>query len=274
MDNAEINRTLVHSDIKYKKITIPSYLEFVINASEDKVRTKQLLEGSPFTEWPPGMPMVPYPELVFIGVSPGNSPAENQGPDSDESGNMIEYVSYSSEVIPKNSFFYYPDSMHYWEKLRYFAHQYFLQKNPDITEGEALSRSAHLNLGTGSAGSASPDAVEKDVVNWVSKLLNTQICPKLVVMFGLKSIIKKKASWWNHEDGLHINWNRPDRRITFPVKNKNYSYEEWRSRSGNNNTFNVVLWPNHPSRYPLTDFEIWRRSVDDYLRNSSSGSDY
>ena len=176
-------------------------------------KTRVLLEGSPFSDWPCGMPASIDPELAFIGVSPGNSPMLEQPKPSGSDQEQPQFVSAPTINKPSNSHFYYPDTSKYWQKLRYLAHQYFLSENKNINEHSAISRCSHFNLGTGNAGSATKYDVEEGVVKWVSRLLNTIHKPKLVILFGLKGILSdhEVSSWWNHGQGLKITWSSPDR---------------------------------------------------------------
>ena len=234
-------------------------------------QTRTLLEGSPFSEWPGGMPASIDPELVFIGVSPGNSPM----PEDAASGQAVlqapRFISAPTVRKPSNSHFYYPDSSKYWEKLRYLAHQYFLQKNEAITENAAISRCSHFNLGTGDAGSATKNDVEEDVVKWVSRLLDRIHKPEIVILFGLNGILKDDtiSSWWNHSKGLTVPWSTPhEERRLMSYQGRNYRFREWRVTASNGNEIKLVIWPNHPSRPPFRNAEIWQRAVREYLHEA------
>ncbi|MBD3669712.1 MAG: hypothetical protein HUJ29_02980 [Gammaproteobacteria bacterium] len=236
-----------------------------MNEIELELITKSLLEGSPFKEWPSGMPASIDPELVLIGVSPGNSPAETN---VEEISNKVEYVSAPTRIKPPNSHFYYPDGKDYWVKLRYLAHQYFRLYDECISENETISRCTHFNLGTGDAGAATKKDVEKEVVEWVSGLLNEIHKPDLVVLFGLKNIIKDDdiSAWWNHKKGLKVNWKEPHASLDFEGYTKrNYQFREWVINSGIKKNIRLVIWPNHPSRSPFTNMDIWKLSVHEYL---------
>lgn len=238
------------------------------NDSMVERQTRILLEGSPFSEWPCGMPASIDPELVFIGVSPGNSPMPEDTISSQAASQPPRFVSAPTVHKPNNSHFYYPDSSKYWEKLRYLAHQYFLLENDGITENAAISRCSHFNLGTGDAGTATKHDVEEDVVKWVSSLLDRIHKPELVILFGLNSILKDEeiSSWWNHSQGLTVPWSTPheQRRLT-SYHGRSYRFREWRVKASSGNELKLLMWPNHPSRPPFRNIEFWQRTVREYI---------
>lgn len=244
-----------------------------MNSANDSIserQTKILLEGSPFSEWPGGMPASIDPELVFIGVSPGNSPMPEDAAPSKAVSQSPRFVSAPTFHKPSNSHFYYPDTSRYWEKLRYLAHQYFLQENEEITENAAISCCSHFNLGTGDAGSATKHDVEEDVVKWVSRLLDRVHKPKLVILFGLNKILKDEvvSGWWNHDQGLTVPWSFPDKQASLASQDRNYRFREWRVTASSGNEVKLVMWPNHPSRPPFTNIEVWYRAVREYLQGA------
>lgn len=217
------------------------------------------------------MPASIDPELVFIGVSPGNSPMPQEHVSPECERQTPTFVSAPTAYKPSNSHFYYPDSSRYWEKLRYLAHQYFLSEDPNTTEHEAISRCSHFNLGTGDAGSATKHDVEKEVVKWVSNLLNVEQTPKLVILFGLLNILKDEEvkSWWNHSRGLKVPWSSPDKESVFKgYQKKAYRFREWLVKASNGGEVKLVMWPNHPSRVPFRDIDVWQRAVMEYVRNA------
>jgi hypothetical protein len=150
--------------------------------AEQLLRIEALCAKSPRASWPYGMPASIDPKLVLVGVSPGNSPGRGAGKD---------WISRPTiEKDRKRSHFYYPDSANYWRKLRYLADAFFCREGTDLSENDAVSLCTHFNLGTGSAGQASKKNVERDIIEWVSRLLNADHNPDLVVMFGLAEIFR------------------------------------------------------------------------------------
>ena len=218
-----------------------------------------LLKGCPSKSWPDGMPCSLDPKLVVIGVSPGNSPESGVG--------SRRYVSEPATFVGAASHFYYPDTSRYWEKVRYLASAVVSRQDKTITEKDALLITSHFNLGTGSAGTACEDTVEPPYVEWVSSLLNGVLRPDLVVLFGLHSILTKKkmSECWNVQTGLRIDWKNPQNSFPFNTPRGTYQYRQWRVSSDLGHILRVVMWPNHPSRWPVARMDSWKHSVDHYI---------
>jgi len=216
------------------------------------------------------MPASIDPKLVLIGVSPGNSPMPEH---RREEPNSPTFDSEPCVVKGDNNNFYYPDSSGYWEKLRMLCSSYFEFNDNRMDETDSISLTTHLNLGTGSAGAATKMDVERDVIRWVSKLLNKDLEPDAVILFGLKAILSdiEISSWWNHEDGLKINWLKPDMQKSFnSYKKIKYYYRMWNATNDRGKNIKLVLWPNHPSRAPFLNYDIWQKSIDEFLALSNA----
>jgi len=244
-----------------------SYLESL--SFEEKETLKNILMATvpePEWGWPDGMPASLAPKLVLVGVSYGNSP--NIAAEESHKNGGDYFYSVPCAVKPENSHFYYPDRTRYWDKLRYLSHSFFKLHCPAITENQAISLTTHVNLGTGSAGSATKKDVDEIYVNWVSKLLNNTHSPDLVVLFGLNNILKDDeiSRWWNIESGLPVNWMKPDDIHDFSsYRKRNYKFREWLARNSKNHSIRLVTWPNHPSKPPFSDWSIWEKSVNEFI---------
>jgi hypothetical protein len=216
--------------------------------------------------WPYGMPASIDPKIIFIGVSMGASPSSNDI-EIELNGDDCLF-SKIDEAKTDKKHFYYPDGRHYWDKLRLLSHNYFKVTCPDISEEDAIAMSSHFNLGTGSAGKASTSDVEPLYINWVSTLLNQKLRPDLVVLFGLKSILKKKAirDSWNNESGLRVDWSVPKETS---LNTEAYSFSEWTVTNALGHSIKIVLWPNHPSRPPFSDIKKWELAVNQYVNSDS-----
>ena len=216
--------------------------------------------------WPYGMPASIDPKIVFIGVSMGASPSSHNI-EIELNGDDCLF-SKIDEAKKDKKHFYYPDGRHYWDKLRLLSHNYFKVTCPEISEEDAIAMSSHFNLGTGSAGKASTSDVEPLYINWVSTLLNQKLRPDLVVLFGLKDILKKKAirDSWNNESGLIVDWSKPNKTS---LDNEAYSFSGWTVTNALGHSIKIVLWPNHPSRPPFSDIKKWELAVNQYVNSDS-----
>ncbi len=210
------------------------------------------------------MPASADPSIVCIGVSPGNSPA------TEHKGLTIEEMSNESPSfgIPHKGLFY-EDRKGYWKKVRDLSSQILQKIAPELTENERLSLVAHLNLSTGLSGKGTADLIEKDITEWVSWLLNTRWQPDIILLFGLSGIfgiskrtknadINKIRDYWNHPEGLTIDWSKPDCEEKFD----NYSYRKWNVKNKKGKRIQVISWPNHPSRHPFSNPAKWQESIN------------
>lgn len=203
------------------------------------------------------MPASVDPKLIIIGVSPGGSPSKDVNEEDYRHGPTI--------LKPRKTNFFYPDENGYWDKIRELIYTYFNEfDNLDLME--VLSLTSHFNLSLESSGSASTVELDEVLVKWISQLLNEVHNPDLVVLLGLKGKIKnnKYQDYWNHAKGLKIMWRKGSRKcIPFIARKENDSFEEWNIQNAQNHQIKVVLWPNHPSRDPVSN--NWEESVKQYL---------
>lgn len=261
----------------FERSTVSDYVQHLrrlrtLPSSELEAQVQSLIDRTPENVWPGGFPASLDPKLVVIGVSYGNSP--HAASEQQRSEGQDYFVSRPGVQVGDDSHFYYPDSRAYWKKIRHLSMAYFSSRQPEMSQVDALSLTTHINLGTGVAGSASKHDVEKNYVQWASRLLAQTHKPDLVVLVGLKRILKdpEVAAWWNHAEGLPVNWRKPEHAFKFQACGRNYSYESWEVSNGLGHTVQVVLWPNHPSRAPFSAFSEWKRSVDGFLQHSLSST--
>jgi hypothetical protein len=80
-----------------------------------------------------------------------------------------------------------------------------------LSDEDAVALSSHLNWGTGQHGQAGRQAIEDDILVWVSRLLHSRFNAKMLVCFGLHGIISAKHynTLWNRNGGLPVDWTRP-----------------------------------------------------------------
>ncbi len=224
------------------------------------------LSGDQFLnkKWPYGMPSSIDPKLIFVGVSMGASPSKELGNKYENDDDCL----FSNVTNAKQSkkHFYYPDTKRYWKKLRLFSYEYFNRNGSILSECQSIELTSHFNLGTGTAGLATSNDVEKPYVEWVSQLLNHQLSPELVVFFGLNGILKdeKISGWWNFKDGIKVDWKKPTNEIK--LLNTPYKFREWHVEKEDGKKIRLVMWPNHPSRPPFSKESNWEASVHQYIK--------
>lgn len=227
-----------------------------LSPERKKEIAKQFEQTTPTGTWPDGMPASLNPKLVLIGISPGNSP--------DRSDKV--YLSYPSDSHGDQNHFYYQDKSKYWEKLRYLLKRYF---NDLENEDDAICLTTHLNLGTGSAGKATKNTLQPEYVKWASRFLASTIRPETIILFGYVGYINQRESSfiedWNCEGGLSTPWNNLSKTHFCCGNRRRLSYREWSFRRDDGSNIRIVIWPNHPSRPPFRNFDIWKRSVDEFI---------
>ena len=264
--NLELNRLdqsgSLWSDSARERITAARTLK-----AENKQEIRELVaSSSPQKPWPYGMPTTINPMLAILGVSPGNSAAEGDIPHPYEEPTV-------GEAHPG---FHYIDTKSYWQKIRELSVGLLRAFDESLTEDECYALSGHLNLGIGRAGEANNDSVEKEFAKWVPDILLQTLRPKVIVLVGLTSLLKKHpnlSGWMASSGNLEVNWESPDEVFTFKsYTNKKMLFRVWDIKSSECSTTKIISWPNHPSRSPMTDKNMWSASVSeayDYLKKSA-----
>lgn len=240
-------------------------LKFISKNGKENL-VKKLTYNLKIKPWPFGMPSSAMPLVVAIGVSPGDSPR-----DEDKNSRTHRTAgcppSFGEPAGDKRLGFYYKDKKYYWDKVRFLCWQMLKEFDSTISEIDAISVSGHLNLGTGRNGKASELAIENDIVWWISYLLRSVFQPRIVILFGLKKILelKRVSNLWNHKDGLQIDWQKPH--YHYPLTSQSYKYRIWNVQNSVFDNMLVVLWPNHPSRPPFAgsaDNPKWSKSINEF----------
>ena len=218
---------------------------------------KQLSASSPIKPWPIGMPCSAAPEVVAVGISYGNRFLEKK-----TRGSKREINEVSCQLLASHPIFYYPDTKHYWAKVRSLCCHFVRRSASQMSEDDCLALSSHLNLGTGQAGEAKIEDTNRAITRWVSMLLNKFFQPRLIVCFGLNQILKARFDDWNHHNGLQVDWRKPKAERLF----SGYRFRLWEAISAKNKRIGILMWPNHPSRPPFAGDEKglkWKRSLSE-----------
>ena len=203
--------------------------------------------ASPIELWPFGMPSSASPHIVLLGVSPGNRPtAHDKGFKTDRQA-CKELPTFGSE----HSGFSYPDPGRYWQKASDLCRFMVQRDEPGLSRKDAIALSSHLNLGTGQHGQAGAQAIEDDILVWVSRLLYSKFEAKLLICFGLRGILamERYTKLWNTDGGLPVDWTRPLSERIFASR---YKFRLWDTKRADGGRMGVLMWPNHPSRHPFS----------------------
>lgn len=205
-----------------------------------------LSEGCPIKPWPFGMPSSASPHVVLLGVSPGSRPR----PEDRHFKTDRQVANQTPTFGIPNVGFSYEDPGKYWKKASDLCRFMVRRDEPSLSDDDALALGSHLNLGTGQHGRAGRQAIEEDILNWVSSLLNSKFQARLLVCFGLNTILKNRhyCELWNREGGLPVDWRSPSAVQKFG----RYWFRFWKTRRADGESMGVLMWPNHPSRHPFS----------------------
>lgn len=213
-------------------------------SDKDKV-ISNITDNVPEKPWPYGMPTSANPYVCVIGLSPGNSPNPNDTSD-------YTPIPTIGEV---NKGMRYEDPKGYWNRVRKLCCAITKEKNENFSEDECLTMSGHLNLDTGKEGDGSKVILKEDIVGWVSNLIYEKTKPLVVILNGTYGKLKVNAHYWNVENGININWNEPNKKLSkeFVKSNKIYQFRVWIKSNKFHQKVIVISWPNHFTRPPIKD---------------------
>lgn len=214
---------------------------------------KALCEGCPVEPWPYGNATSINPLLVTLGVSPGDSP---QAGDLDTAPLKLPPAG-SPHPHVKN----YQDGKRYWDKVRHLARAVITP--PDGSETDAYALFGNMNLDPKRSGDASRVAINPTFAEWVLRTIKCQLRPRWLVCLGLKGKLEQEPLRQIFESIFELNLGKPDEQHQLLASNKKYFFREWQVDAGSD-PLTVVLWPNHPSRPPFGDFELWRGACEQF----------
>jgi hypothetical protein len=216
---------------------------------------------APMQPWPYGMPTSVNPFVVFLGPSPGNSPIAGDA----------AYVTREPQALPTAGVpypgIYYRDPKRYFERIRELGTNIVRHHAPRISDQDAHALLGQLNLGTGAFGEAANAPLDPVYCRWVPDLLLDHLRPVYVVLLGLATILTGAVGrLFDPANRLNIDWKKPDLTFDFAsYEAAHYRYRIWRRRATHGQPIHLVLWPQHPSRSPMTNAEHWRQSGVEFL---------
>ncbi len=222
-----------------------------------------------YRPWPHGMPTSAAPLWIAIGLTPGGGKGKTEKAVKDIE-NTLTFGRPAGIRPTKNN----PDGDGlFWEKdTDYFkkVRSLFLKlgrlKDNRLSEDSCLALSGHLNLGTGQNGVGANAELEPQIIRWVSSLLANHFRPDVVVVFGWLGRLNEIGQYWNHANGLHVDWNSPTALVKFKADGRNYRFRIWMGKNKAGDVIKIIGWPNHPSRRPFTGGEKgveWKRALSE-----------
>jgi hypothetical protein len=206
------------------------------------------------------MPTSINPFVIFLGASPGDSPASGDR-------NYKERKPYALPTagVPHPGL-HYQDPRGYWDRVRELGPMIVRGHSPRMSESDALALVGQLNLGTGAFGQAKNAPLEPEYCRWVPEIVLDYLKPSYLILLGLSSILKK-SNPFDPCGRLEINWNQPEINFAFKAhKRSQYQFRVWKRKRSDGKTINVILWPQHPCRAPMTNANIWTESGREFVQ--------
>ena len=227
---------------------------------------QQMGATAPMQPWPYGMSTSVNPFVVFLGPSPGNSPVSGDA----------DYFTRKPNELPTAGVpfpgIYYADPKRYFERIRELGTSIVRHHAPRLADREAHALLGQLNLGVGAFGQAANALLEPAYCRWVPDILLDYLRPAYVVMLGLSTILTgSDGRLFDPSHRLRINWRQPD--LCFPFEAysaKRYKYRIWRRQGTHGRAITFILWPQHPSRAPMTNASLWQQSGEEFLAKISA----
>ena len=220
---------------------------------------------APMKPWPYGMPCSINPFVVFLGKSPGNSPAAG---DADYLVRPPYALPTAGVRHPKLDC---SDARGYWVRVRELGSVIVKRYAPAMSEQDAHALIGQLNLGTGAFGQAKEAPLEKDYCRWVPDVLMDYLKPCYLILVGLNGL-KKSNGEFDPCNRLRIDWNRPEVEFPFVAYTPSqYRFRLWKRKRSDGRTMNIVMWPQHPCRAPMTNSRTWQESGREFIRHPWAG---
>lgn len=249
------------SALPYWSDNLKSRLSVNKASSSHRETLQQALENalpSSLKRWPYGMPTSVNPFVVLVGISPGATR------NSDDAKN-IRNSDYSPSIGEPHPYFDVKDEWksEHWRKARFLCRTILKKQKSNLSERECLTLSGHLNLGTKQTGNgADPEAIEPRIAKWVPKVITGFLKPKIVVLLGMNSKLEQLTPYWRRSAFSFVYETKP---VTFPLiytGSRKYNFRLWKNPDVNAYPKLVLSFPNHPSRHPFSDMEIWKAASE------------
>lgn len=227
--------------------------------------TAFLLTGCPSQWWPYGCSTSINPWMVFLGPSPGTSPAAG------DSNYKIQKGSPPTAGSPPESMVY-SDSHGFFDRLRSLTLAVVgAEASESISSSDSIALAAMMNLDSGASGEANKVQIDTEFASWSIDVTIRRLKPRYVVGVGLSGFLKKPEHRWLCElmgtyVGAAFNPNRAP--IMAPLQaypQKRYMFRAWPLENGGANPQHLILLPQHPSRAPMTSPTVWADTVQEFI---------
>ncbi len=217
-------------------------------------------EHAPMQPWPYGMPTSVNPFVLFLGASPGGSPPI---------GEVVGPYQLPTCGYPHPKLLDVRDRKGYWNRVRELGSAIVKARCRTIDDTDAHALIGHLNLGVVQSGKAAEAKIEQKYCDFVERAVWEYLCPRHVVLLGLLDVLTGAGrppilERWG------IDWKNPDDQFRFEAyTTKNYYFRLWHRHLPDGKPITFAMWPNHPSRSPMTKGSIWQASGEEFVRRQS-----
>jgi len=227
--------------------------------------TREFLEGCPSDAWPYGCSTSINPWILFLGPSPGASPAAG---DAD----YKLRPSYSPTAGSPPTSMTYVDSRGFCDRLRSLTVAVVrADDGPDVGTEDALALAGLMNLDPGASGQAKNVEVDPAFGRWALEVSFRRLRPRYIVGVGLGDFLRDASRRWLRDAlGSYVGMSfHPDRApISVPFRGyklKNYKFRVWPSSNADLGAQHLILFPQHPSRAPMTNANTWGAAVREFV---------
>ena len=213
---------------------------------------EELCSGCPVPPWPYGNGTSINPMLVTLGPSPGGSPNLAV---PDLAGKPLELPTAGVRHPHTN----YEDGKHYWRKIRRLARTVVSAGTTGCADSYALF--GNMNLDSNRRGQASDVRIDEKFARWVLRTIRDGLRPRFLICLGLKG---KPEAMELLTQAFKIDAVKPQEQELACYKERRLVFREWDCEGSAGNRIKLVLWPQHPSRPPFTNLEIWRSACQEF----------
>ena len=214
---------------------------------------EDLCQDCPDPPWPYGNATSINPLLVTLGPSPGASP-----------NRAVPNLAGKSLKLPtagvRNPNTNYEDGRNYWRKIRRLART--VVQVGTTTSEDSYALFGNMNLDPSRSGQASDVRIDEQFGRWVLRTIREGLRPRFLICFGFlgkPEAIKLLAQAFEIDPAMP--------HAKYPLdcyKQKRLVFREWGCAGPTGNPIKLVLWPQHPSRVPFTNLEIWRKACQEF----------
>lgn len=226
----------------------------LLSASALAAVHENLGEGCPVAVWPYGNATSINPLLVTLGPSPGGSPDRRL---PDPAGKPLRLPT-AGVRHPHTA---YEDDKGFWRKVRWLA-RIVVQAGTTSSE-DSYALFGNMNLDPNRSGQAGNVRIDPAFAEWVLRTIRDKLRPRFVICLGLKRKPEAVKLLSQAFDGFDAARPHAEHRLQC-YRRSRYVFQEWDCTGSHGDRMKLVLWPQHPSRSPFTNLDIWRDACREF----------